>query len=214
MHKHPKGDIFLIPIKFDKCEAPDDLIDLHWINIFNKNGYYKLIHSMKIKLPKKKVYKRDLTKEGAIIQIDIGIPEFMRSMYTKSKKEIPPYKRLNALIDTGAYRTVIKRNILDELRIPPEGIENIELVTSYKKMQNIFYRWLSRFIAPDGAPLYSVNIRLSSDNTNLVDYNDIMVVGLYFDYGREIDAIIGHDILKHYKFIYHGKLNKFEFLGY
>jgi len=43
----PEGTIFLIPLKLEECDVPERLCDWHWVNIFEENGYEKLIRSLK-----------------------------------------------------------------------------------------------------------------------------------------------------------------------
>lgn len=46
----PQGTIFIIPALLeDGVEVPERLSQLHWVNIFNENGYQKLISALKTK---------------------------------------------------------------------------------------------------------------------------------------------------------------------
>ncbi|MBL8076939.1 MAG: toll/interleukin-1 receptor domain-containing protein [Anaerolineales bacterium] len=40
-------DIFIIPVRLEKCEMPDSLIHLHRVDLFEKDGYKRLILSLK-----------------------------------------------------------------------------------------------------------------------------------------------------------------------
>ena len=41
------GTIFLIPINFDPCQPPHRLRHLQWVNLYEDDGYNKLLHSLR-----------------------------------------------------------------------------------------------------------------------------------------------------------------------
>ncbi|MDD2920707.1 MAG: SUMF1/EgtB/PvdO family nonheme iron enzyme [Anaerolineales bacterium] len=43
----PSGRIFIIPAKLEECEAPDELADYHWVNLFEEDGYRRLMRSLR-----------------------------------------------------------------------------------------------------------------------------------------------------------------------
>lgn len=44
--ERPEGSIFIIPVRLDDCEVPDSLRRLHWVNLFEANGYSRLIRAL------------------------------------------------------------------------------------------------------------------------------------------------------------------------
>lgn len=42
----PEGRLFIIPLKLEECDVPDRLKQWHWINYFEKDGYYNLRRAM------------------------------------------------------------------------------------------------------------------------------------------------------------------------
>jgi formylglycine-generating enzyme required for sulfatase activity len=42
----PEGTIFIIPLCLDECEVPARLGDLHWVSLFDKGGYKKLLEAL------------------------------------------------------------------------------------------------------------------------------------------------------------------------
>jgi WD40 repeat protein len=50
--EQPEGTIFLIPLKLEECEVPDSLSKYHWINLFEENGYNKLIQALQTRARK------------------------------------------------------------------------------------------------------------------------------------------------------------------
>ncbi len=39
----PREDIFIIPVRFEKCSMPDSIRHLHRVDLFEMNGYKRLI---------------------------------------------------------------------------------------------------------------------------------------------------------------------------
>jgi TIR domain len=42
----PEGTIFIIPVKLEECEVPNRLSDRHWVNLFERIGYERLIRAL------------------------------------------------------------------------------------------------------------------------------------------------------------------------
>lgn len=41
------SDIYLIPIKLEKCEVPETLREFQWVNLFEKDGYAQLVKAVR-----------------------------------------------------------------------------------------------------------------------------------------------------------------------
>lgn len=44
--KKPEGTIYIIPLRFEKCEVPDRLSKWHWVDYFDEYGYSRLLLSL------------------------------------------------------------------------------------------------------------------------------------------------------------------------
>jgi len=44
--EQPEGKIFLIPVKLEDCETPDRLKHLQWVNLFQQDGYRRLLRAL------------------------------------------------------------------------------------------------------------------------------------------------------------------------
>jgi hypothetical protein len=42
----PREDIFIIPVRLEKCSMPDSIRHLHRVDLFEADGYKKLLHSL------------------------------------------------------------------------------------------------------------------------------------------------------------------------
>lgn len=45
----PEGDIFIIPVKLEECEVPRRLSDYHWVNLFEDDGFERLMRALRIR---------------------------------------------------------------------------------------------------------------------------------------------------------------------
>lgn len=45
----PEGRIFIIPARLDECEVPRALSTYHWVNLFEQDGYSRLMKSLKMR---------------------------------------------------------------------------------------------------------------------------------------------------------------------
>jgi hypothetical protein len=45
--EQPEGAIFIIPAKLEECEIPDRLHRWHWVNLFDEQGYQRLLQALK-----------------------------------------------------------------------------------------------------------------------------------------------------------------------
>jgi hypothetical protein len=43
----PLEDIFIIPVRFEKCSLPDSLAHLHRVDLFEAKGYQKLLQALR-----------------------------------------------------------------------------------------------------------------------------------------------------------------------
>lgn len=45
--EQPEGEIFIIPVRLEECKVPERLSRWHWVNLFEENGYAKLMRALK-----------------------------------------------------------------------------------------------------------------------------------------------------------------------
>ena len=43
----PDDEVFIIPVRLEECDMPESLSHLHRVDLFERNGYKKLIHSLR-----------------------------------------------------------------------------------------------------------------------------------------------------------------------
>ena len=39
----PKEEIFIIPVRLEECDVPEQLVIWHWVDLFRRGGYFKLM---------------------------------------------------------------------------------------------------------------------------------------------------------------------------
>ena len=47
--EQPEGEIFIIPVRLEECNVPDRLSRWQWVNIFEDNGYIRLMKALKMR---------------------------------------------------------------------------------------------------------------------------------------------------------------------
>jgi hypothetical protein len=61
--EQPEGAIFLIPLRLEECDVPQRLGHLHWVDLFDEQGYQRLLHALQ-----ERSLSLGLIKESAHIQ--------------------------------------------------------------------------------------------------------------------------------------------------
>ncbi|MFN8434176.1 MAG: TIR domain-containing protein [Anaerolineales bacterium] len=62
----PQGRIFIIPVRFEDCEVPDNLERFHWVDLFEDDGFPKLMRSLK-------------TRAGQLERATVQVPQLDES---------------------------------------------------------------------------------------------------------------------------------------
>ena len=75
----PEEAIFLIPLRLEECNVPDILSNYHWVDLFEKRGYEKLIRSLRVRASQVGVIAEAIQSQGAYWQ---PILEDIRSAVT------------------------------------------------------------------------------------------------------------------------------------
>src|SRR4030095_7265851 len=76
----PEGSIFLIPARLEECVVPDQMSRWQWVDLYEENGFFKLLRSLKLRAD----------KVGAVIE---------SSSHIERNQEIE--RRLNQLYTEG-----------------------------------------------------------------------------------------------------------------
>jgi formylglycine-generating enzyme required for sulfatase activity len=106
----PENIIFIIPARLENCEVPNSLGDLHWVNLFESEGYSLLISSLKVRAK----------------SLDIKIDGSVLKKTTKDKK---PKKPITP-IELKPKSTVNKPVVRIEEKIDP--LENKAAIEAQK----------------------------------------------------------------------------------
>ncbi|MCL5035987.1 MAG: TIR domain-containing protein [Chloroflexi bacterium] len=153
LKKYPSDKIFIIPIRLEECEVPPELEHLHWLNLFEPDGFEQVLKSIQeewnnrgFELPpasKKETKNLNVIKEMVpIISINtedaLNIKKELVRNYEIVKTEDSSIKALDKPV--SAYNT-------NEIEILPMNIRNaknsiwgilvIGIIISF-----IFFTWL------------------------------------------------------------------------
>jgi hypothetical protein len=77
----PEGTIFIIPARLEECQTPYRLSLYHWVDLFEENGYQKMMRALRLRAD----------KIGAVLQIK-------KSQPPKNEKPEPTQFKLNMAI--------------------------------------------------------------------------------------------------------------------
>ena len=47
--EQPEGEIFIIPARLEECESPESLRNLHWVDLFEDDGYQKMTGALSLR---------------------------------------------------------------------------------------------------------------------------------------------------------------------
>jgi formylglycine-generating enzyme required for sulfatase activity len=53
LEQMPEETIYLIPVRLEACQAPDQLLDLHWVNLFEPEGFEYLTRALDYEIGKR-----------------------------------------------------------------------------------------------------------------------------------------------------------------
>ncbi len=55
------SDIYLIPVRLEDCEVPESLSDFQWVNLFEENGWTRLVEAIQVGMERRAVELRPIT---------------------------------------------------------------------------------------------------------------------------------------------------------
>lgn len=63
----PEGEIFIIPARLEECDALESLRHLHWVDLFETNGYEKLMLALSLRAQTVRAnFRKDLTLKAGV----------------------------------------------------------------------------------------------------------------------------------------------------
>ena len=133
---------------------------------------------------------------GPTVPVQIEVPPALANSFRNAGQPVPHPVNGAALIDTGATRSCVDDTVIQNLGVQPVGVAVVGTAGGQQKRS----MFPGRFTFP-GTPLPSI------------DFSQLLGVDLT---GQTIAgsnvpliALIGRDILRHFMFIYNGRLGQF-----
>jgi hypothetical protein len=125
----PEGTIFIVPVRLEVCVVPDRLSMYHWVNFFEKNGYEKLMRSLRLREgidSTELVYKNEMKYVRDIMDKNLLIVDSKTSIefILKEFKE----KNFRAALIKGKQRSWWIFSVTDFLMVLGQGL-SLEKVT-------------------------------------------------------------------------------------
>lgn len=106
------SDIYLIPARLEDCEVPEDLRHFQWVNLFEKDGWTRLVKAL---------------QAGMKCQTQVTEPTVQKSTRGKSRSasEEPSLGTKITMPQEGPERIQIRILLADDQAISREGIQRI-----------------------------------------------------------------------------------------
>jgi predicted aspartyl protease len=133
-----------------------------------------------------------LLSEGPLTNIDIAVSFELEKVLKSTNTTIPNPVSGRALIDTGATISVISNNVIQNLGVNPIG--TVLISTAGSSNPTFCYQYDLRIAFADSKG--QVVVRILPAGVPLI--------------ARNIDCLIGRDVLRHSVFIYTGYANTFS----
>lgn len=104
----PDGAIFLIPAKLEECIVPERLIRFQWVNLFETDGYLKLVKSLRFAESKKEESNNIALDTNTKVQMGISNQEHFSQKPSQQSSHVP--RQLTVILrSTGNSQTDRKR---------------------------------------------------------------------------------------------------------
>ena len=101
----PEGEIFIIPARLEECENLDSLRKWHWVDLFEKDGYSKLMYSLRLRA----------SRVDAELQETMGVR--LNSNFRKSRVQRRKIPVIQVLPEEKENRHFLKANTIATLLI-------------------------------------------------------------------------------------------------
>jgi len=110
-NEQPEGKIYLIPVKLEDCKVPDSISQYQWVDLFDKNGYKKLMGTLVFCADDRKLrYSSNELKVVNLDMVTISIP--ILGPITAGPFMLVPEPGVDYLNDKEYEAIEIARNLL------------------------------------------------------------------------------------------------------
>jgi tetratricopeptide (TPR) repeat protein len=149
--EQPEGAIFLIPVKLEECDVPGRLSRWHWVNLFQEQGYEKLMRALKSRADKlglvAGVGAIDLTSHPNILSYRIIAGQFIDDVINTLK--VIPTRGLEAADSDEQSRVNLYKVFTDNRKISPRIAYDAakEYLQKYAADSDQYVTYLQRWVA-------------------------------------------------------------------
>jgi hypothetical protein len=113
--EQPEGEIFVIPARLEECDVPERLNRWHWVDLFEEDGYKKLISSLELRartLEKETLSTSD-TGNKEIEIVENGLGNYTGKIRLQSKSLESVFALLLNRLQTISPKTQVRTKTLD-----------------------------------------------------------------------------------------------------
>lgn len=133
--EQPEGTIFLIPVRLEECAVPSRLARWHWVDLFEDNGYDRLVRSLEHRLASHSARIED-GEDEAVVQPILARGDDIDLLFEDDRDRLFREAALICILHQGGSASLLHRRlrigygraarIIDQLHFagvlgPPDG---------------------------------------------------------------------------------------------
>ncbi len=144
-----ENDIYLIPVRLEDCEVPESLRDFQWVNLFEEDGWTRLVKAIRTGMerrkegPKRVRGEKGMSDEQLKLLDDSDYEEIAREIAEEMKE--PDERLLSSeqprLLGDSDYREITEE-IAEETKEPDERLPNSPRSNSQVARSFVIKEWL------------------------------------------------------------------------
>jgi len=112
--EQPEGEIFIIPARLEECDVPENLKKYHWVDLFEEEGYPKLLEALRLRADRVHAYlQKDESQPVQPLKINLP-PAKPQTAETPARSRLSPaivFAVLGSLLALGVTLLVIFSSI-------------------------------------------------------------------------------------------------------
>jgi hypothetical protein len=131
----------------------------------------------------------NLQASGPVVEVRLTVAPVFENVLREAGQSIPTPVQAHAMIDTGATGTVVREDLVGQLKLKPVGLT---LINTPSSINIQCYEYLMQILFPNNVAV------------------EVVVIAAPLQ-GQHIQCLIGRDVLRHGVFIYTGYINTFTY---
>ncbi|HEV8430153.1 MAG TPA: ECF-type sigma factor [Pyrinomonadaceae bacterium] len=103
----PEGTIFLIPVRLEKCEVPERLRRWQWVNLFEQEGYARLVRALSVRF--EQIIESSLVISRVEPSHNRVTQEITDNSHSRTPADISGLTEISLKTETDIHNALLKR---------------------------------------------------------------------------------------------------------